>query len=55
MINALILFPNKKYKKHLEMMINALILFPNKKYKKLEIEYNKQRLKNEKLRKIRDK
>lgn len=46
---------NKQQQKHLETMINALILFPNKKSKKLEIEYNKQRLKNEKLRKIRDK
>ena len=36
--------------KHLEIMINAFILFPNKKSKKLEIKYNKQRLKNEKLR-----
>jgi hypothetical protein len=35
---------------HLEIMINAFILFPNKKSKKLEIKYNKQRLKNEKLR-----
>jgi hypothetical protein len=36
--------------KHLEIMINAFVLFPNKKSKKLEIKYNKQRLKNEKLR-----
>ena len=38
----------KQQQKHLETMINAFILFPNKKSKKLEIKYNKQRLKNEK-------
>ena len=40
----------KPQQKHLEIMINSLILFTNKKSKKLEIKYNKQRLKNEKLR-----
>ena len=40
----------KQQQKHLETMINSFILFPNKKFKKLEIKYNKQRLKNEKLR-----
>ena len=33
-------------RKNLEAMINAFILFPNKQSKKLEIKYNKAKLRN---------